>query len=321
MQAEAIELLRAILKGNHAPFRAFVRQAEYSWGQNGLDVTGKFFYLPFGADGKPAVEQFTELVYGNIINFCIPRGRRAEIDLAYEETRDTRHLLQISDEARDLFVRAIQSQKTSGEAGELILYMLLEAFLEAPQIASKMYLKTNANIPVHGSDGIHLARGVHNGNLRLIWGESKLHADLSNALDSICASVSAFYREVNFHTPRDHDISVIRKHLDIDDTSLRSELLRYFDPYYPENLYLEESIACFVGFNYKECEEISKLRGPELERYFSERYLQRVASACALFEEKIRASELSHLTFYFFLLPLPSVDELRKRFFAKLRLA
>jgi hypothetical protein len=39
-----------------------------------------------------------------------------------------------------------------------------------------------------------------------------------------------------------------------------------------------------------------------------------VASACRLFREKIGAHDLTDQVFYFFLLPFPSVEDLRLRF-------
>ena len=43
----------------------------------------------------------------------------------------------------------------TGEAGEVLLFFLVEAILEAPQIVAKMELKTNHKDEVKGSDGIH----------------------------------------------------------------------------------------------------------------------------------------------------------------------
>ncbi|WP_223252149.1 Hachiman antiphage defense system protein HamA [Paracoccus mutanolyticus] len=42
--------------------------------------------------------------------------------------------------------------KSSGEGGELLLYLLTERFLGLPQILCKMSLKTSAHY--HGADGV-----------------------------------------------------------------------------------------------------------------------------------------------------------------------
>jgi hypothetical protein len=323
VRIESPEQFLPPLKGKYEAWRTFIRQVEYRWEECDLDFTGNFFFLPFTADGHPAVDHFVKFVARRIIDYCLPRERRAEFDHEYDESSDSGHLIDLHNEARDLFVRAVKSQKTSGEPGEVILFMLLEAFLGAPQIACKMYLKTSANVPVHGSDSIHITQGVGEGNLRLIWGESKLHKELASALDGICTSISAFLAPKPVPTPREHDISVIQKHIDVDDPDLRELLFRYFDPFDPEHLHLrlEETFACFVGFNYEECKRVANLRGPALEQYFAERYLSRVASACRLFRDRVGDTELKDLTFYFFLLPFPSVEEVRSRFFSELRIA
>lgn len=60
-----------------------------------------------------------------------------------------------------------------GEPGELIAFVILEAFFQAPQIACKMYLKTNENMPVHGS--VHIKFDESKDSIEILWGESKLY--------------------------------------------------------------------------------------------------------------------------------------------------
>jgi len=56
----------------------------------------------------------------------------------------------------------------SGELGELLLYMLIEWVLKAPIVASKMYLKTSQQMPVHGVDGIHLGYEADEALVKLV---------------------------------------------------------------------------------------------------------------------------------------------------------
>lgn len=74
----------------------------------------------------------------------------------------------------DLFLTAknkFQSDnEKTGEIGELILFMLLESN-NITQIISKMRLKTNKNMPIHGPDGVHVE--IKEGNLIFHYGEAK----------------------------------------------------------------------------------------------------------------------------------------------------
>src|SRR3546814_10487872 len=63
---------------------------------------------------------------------------------------------QLNQRALALFKRVRKASNRSGEAGELLLYLLTEWILGAPQIIAKMGLKTNPQMPVHGSDGVHV---------------------------------------------------------------------------------------------------------------------------------------------------------------------
>lgn len=77
-----------------------------------------------------------------------------------------------------------------GELGELLLYAFLESGLNAPKLLSKMEMKTDANDYVKGSDGIHLLE--LNGGYQLIFGESKMYADLLDGARDAFDSIAEF---------------------------------------------------------------------------------------------------------------------------------
>jgi hypothetical protein len=79
-----------------------------------------------------------------------------------------------------LFQRAVAklSQHTAkGELGEMILFTLLDVYLGAPKILSKVSMKTSRRMPVYGADAVH-AQYV-NGALRLYLGESKVYSSFT----------------------------------------------------------------------------------------------------------------------------------------------
>ncbi len=76
------------------------------------------------------------------------------------------------------FFNPSNSNKTE-ELGEIALYFLLESYLKAPQIVSKMSLKTTGDKNFNGSDGIHF--GIYHNKKCIFYCESKLDEDRSDA--------------------------------------------------------------------------------------------------------------------------------------------
>lgn len=174
-----------------------------------------------------------------------------------------------------------------------------------------MYLKTSEEMPVHGSDGIHLAFDDSTKTLTLYWGESKIFGELSKALDEVCSSIAAFNSLKNGKVPHQRDIDILKDHMDIQDVATREAILEYFDPYSEKHNMLREVYACFVGFDFSFFRKLSGKDKAEVEKAFAEEYLERVKTACALFAGKINASKLATYNFHFFLLPFPCVATLR----------
>lgn len=295
-----------------------LRELKYHWNAEGLSVEGRFFYLSF-KDGRPSLDDFIQFIYDKIVYFCIPDTKIKESIRKYDETGDLKYIFQLNDQARNLFIRAKKQAKTTGEPAELILFILMEGVMEAPQIACKMFLKTSTNMPVHGSDGIHVSFDQSSKRLKLYWGESKLYQELSSAIDEIANSIETFISADEDGVPKDRDIEIIKDHISIENPLLKTELLKYFDPYEEQSNQLEENYACFVGFNYSVLERLEQFEQEKIYEQFEEHYLQRVQTACDLFAKKIASSDkLRRLRFLFFLIPFESIAEVRSKFLRKL---
>lgn len=316
---ELAELLSEYLAGRkYGGFQARLKEIKYQWLAEGLSVDGRFFYLSF-KDGKPSIDEFVTFIYHKIIYFCIPDTKIKEYMRKYEETGDMKYFMELSDQAKALFIRAKKQATTTGEPAELILFMLMEAVMEAPQIASKMFLKTSANMPVHGSDGIHVSFNQETNRLKLYWGESKFFQSLSSALDQIVSSIEGFITEDDNGIPKDRDIEIIKDHISIENNLLKTELLKFFDPYEEQSNNLEEIFACFVGFDYTVLGQLDRLDQKLINEQFEEKYAMRIQTACELFADKLKASEkLRKLRFLFFLVPFEKISEVRSKFMRKL---
>lgn len=78
-----------------------------------------------------------------------------------------------------------------GELGEILLFCILESFLNAPKILTKLELKTSNNDYVKGADGVHLLK-IDDKNYQLIFGESKLESNIRSGIYSAFSSINTF---------------------------------------------------------------------------------------------------------------------------------
>lgn len=309
--AEELETLHS---APHKDLGARVKKLEFAWENASIDVQGNFYYLAF-RDGKPTVEEFVKTIYDHIPNFCLPRKEWEECCKEIAKNPMRVHVYQDAiDKAKKLLIRAKNQQKTLGEPGEIILYMLLEVMLNAPQMCCKMALKTSEEMPVHGSDAIHMSFDDASDTLTLYWGESKLYKQLSDALNEVCTSIASFLNTLDGKTPRERDINILRDYMEFDDPATKKAILDYFDPYCEVSNNRREVFACFVGFDFSFFNKLGGLEKAEVEEEFRTQFLKRIASACDLFEKNIVATKLHEFNFHFFLIPFPRVEDIRERF-------
>jgi hypothetical protein len=203
-----------------------------------------------------------------------------------------------------------------GEPGELIAFVILEAFFNAPQIACKMFLKTSEKMPVHGSDSVHV-KLMENDQLELIWGEAKLYEKLSDAFDKAINSVDEFVNgkpDEAGRTPRDRDIDIIKDMPDVDNPKIKEALLEYFDPYEKRSNEWKELFFCLVGFDYSLYSKLQGSSNEEVENYFKQKYMERITTAVSLFETKIKEKNLNDLEFILVLLPFENLENFRSEF-------
>ncbi|MEX2746231.1 DUF1837 domain-containing protein [Rhizobium mongolense] len=124
---------------------------------------------------------------------------------------------QLNDAAAKLFIKAHKATNRNGEAGELLLYLLTEWILGAPQFIAKMTLKTNSQMPVHGADGVHVRYCSETARLFLYWGESKMYGDVSAAITAAATSIAKSLQPEEL----DHELQLVQRNIDF--TGLGSE--------------------------------------------------------------------------------------------------
>lgn len=315
-------LIQALAKievvGTYDGLDARVKEVTFEWEVKGMKAEGTFTYLSF-RDGKITQNEFAKFISQKIIPFCLSRSFIHDCMHKLAETKDEQFVHKLVDEAKDLFCKAKKKNAKSGEPGEVTLFALLEGLNRAPRLVSKMGLKTNPNMEVHGSDAIHMKYDQGTGLLTIYWGESKLYGDLSSALDEIAISVKNFH-EQNPDVPgaqRDFDINIIQSHADLDSSeseTTREALLAYFDPYKAQSNNVREIHACLAMWDWDFCKQISSIEPEQAEIQFKKKYLERIETACSLFIDKLQTHGLQHLRFHLFLMPMLDIKEFRKQF-------
>ena len=142
---------------NSAEIKSVLKKVDVTYQLTGdRDVETLLVYLPPVNDENPLANFFDAVKNGIMSNFvfkCSEIERKLGVNKAGAATK--------------LFEKAIRklSQHTAqGELGELILFTLLDVYLEAPKLLSKISTKTSRRMPVFGADVVH--GQFYNGNFR-----------------------------------------------------------------------------------------------------------------------------------------------------------
>lgn len=105
------------------------------------------------------------------------------------------------------------SNKSDGFYSELLLYLIMEGFLDFPLVSHKMAVKEDYNTQVKGTDGLYI--GTHNGDDVVGYGEAKFYQNKSNALTDAIDGVSE-YHGIDGLNEREAEIDVARENISDD---------------------------------------------------------------------------------------------------------
>ncbi|MBN2971774.1 DUF1837 domain-containing protein [Roseomonas aeriglobus] len=303
------------LCSDHSGFDDHFRRLPFAWPADGSLVNGDFLHPLFGADGAD-MDALVEHIYRSLIPFCLPRGEVKKVTKAALAAGDIHPIIALADRARELFVRTRGATTAGGEAGELILFLLLEALIKAPLLVSKMSLKTNSNMNVHGRDGIHLRYCPSLNGLVLHLGESKLHKGLAAAVDDAVSSIEQYLGD---RALRRREVDIINGNMDLSGLDAESEqhLRAVLNPYASPPSPVHRTHTCFIGFEYGGYAKVAGIDSTKVEAEFQRVYARRAQTAAPLILEK--SAKLPATTrLHFFVMPFPDVDSFRTTFSQKL---
>jgi len=309
-----VEALVATLKNDFSSLGALIRTLSHSVSCDDKNVSIRAHYLPL-RNGKPMAGELVEAIRGYICNFALSRAEIQEVhDQAEVMSPQDRMLAytRLRDSAADLFIKANKSTKRNGECGELLLYLLIEWVLGAPQIVAKLSLKTNGQMPVHGSDGIHIRYDNQTGSLAFIWGEAKLHQSVDGAIASAIKSVS----EALHFDKQKEDISLVKRQFDVSGLppSAKPIILKYLNPLSSAYAKKIDVSACLIGFDFAAFADLSSVATADVETVFLDKLRLELDRAVGALTSSLSANSISHHTMEVFFFPFDSVERLRVDF-------
>lgn len=285
------------------------------------DCDGVALHLHFPSlrQGQATVHELIEAIFLYLIPFALPRTDVMAVHNLHKtaSTDDfVMRLLQLSESARSLFIRANKATNRNGEAGELLLYLLTEWVLGAPQIIAKMSLKTNPSMPVHGSDGVHVRYSKSDGKLLLYWGESKLYANVGDAIGAAATSIA---KAIDPATMR-HEIELVKRNIDFSglEPSQKKALLQYLDPFDETYNERHDVITCLVGFDFDGFAAVGKGDPTKAEEDFRKLAASELSQVAPKIAAAFNGAGLNGRPIEIFLFPVPSVKSLREMFQIKI---
>lgn len=313
-QTKAIADFVCSLAAGHNDLNARIKTVAHSAKSASKRVKLHAHYLAF-RDGQPTMAEFVEILSGKLINFCLPRKNVIQEQKDWEKLPPDKvmeRVIRLQNRAVDLFKRANVNSNRNGEFGEVITYLLIESVLKAPQFVAKMSLKTSPQMPVHGSDGIHLSYDAEAGELKLYWGESKCYASVQAAIDRAAESVA----ENLTHEKMSHELFLIEQYFDLSGfpENYREAILSFLNPYDDRYNQRADVSVMFISFDFEAFAVLKGVDQKEIEAKFVEELNKVLPGYAARIDEALAKHEVKSHSVEIFFLPVPSVNDLRTQF-------
>ncbi len=262
---------------------------------DGRDINTLLVYLP-NEDGESCYLEFFEKIKEGILANFVFSCSEVEKKLGIKSTNSAEELF-------DKAIRKLSKHTAQGELGELILFILLDVYFNAPKILSKISLKTSRRMPVFGADAVH--GQFYDGKFKLYLGESKLHKDCASASTKAATSIK------NAKAKFGDEFDLLDSYMDFPniDEKLESELLDLLNPFINNDYSEVLHSPCFIGFADPEL-----ISNSQSEKEFIENYSELACNYIEDFFKKVEKQELTIEEVSFLMLPFSCTDQLVKEF-------
>ncbi|OKL45448.1 HamA C-terminal domain-containing protein [Pseudovibrio exalbescens] len=262
---------------------------------DGREVSTLLIYLPFESGTQNRLAFFEAVKNGLLSNFvfsCSEIERKLGVDRPGA--------------AKALFnkaVRKLSKHTAQGELGELILFTILDVYLKAPKLLSKVSMKMDRRMPVFGADAVH--GQFLDGKLRLYLGESKLHKSFKTAATKAATSIGTA------QSAYEEEFDLLDSHIDfenIDDAS-KDDILRILNPFLDNNVQELIHSPCFIGFT-----ESNLFSSKYSKKEFIREYIRISKTYINHYFKQIESNNISITNTTLIMLPFTCVKELTNEF-------
>ena len=263
--------------------------------------------LAIDGNGRIKLRRLAEFMRHAAADYAISRSKLAQAKARDVKFNSTEAVSALVEEAK----RTFTDLATTGEGGELMLYLLAERFLKLPQILCKMDLKSDPQVHYHGADGVY-AGVTPDGVLKLYWGESKIYAKAADAISACLSSLAPYLVEPDYEgAERERDLILLSDKANLHDEELTGALRKYFDRTSPMSNRVRYCGVALVGFGVP-------FYPQDDAKAVAEEIADAVKEALADWVERIGAgiiaNKLDSLEIEFFCVPLPSAQGFRDAF-------
>lgn len=260
---------------------------------DGRSVETLLVYLPCVEDSKTSHDALFE---------CIKESLLQNFVFSYKEIQKKlgRNAETAMEELFEKAIKKLSIHTAKGELGELILFTLLDVYIQAPKLLSKISMKTNPRMPVFGADAVH---GQFWGEeFRVYLGESKLHKSFKSAATDATSSI------VSAKDKFEDEFLLLDSYLDFPNltSELEDKILNSLNPY-SEDLPDKVHSPCFIGFTQPDILF-------EDEAAFLQNYIELSCNYVGDFFNKAEKQELDIEEVTLLMLPFGCVDVLVDEF-------
>ena len=218
---------------------------------------------------------------------------RLEIEKMVEKEQD--HM--ITQQAIELMTRKGNFAQLGDEVGNMILYVLLERILDAPKVFYQIEVAAGT---LTNNGGLHLLRAkTPDGSHQIIFGESKLVGDLTSAVDAAFEVVaSSKDKDTQMLPLLEPTIMNI-----VGNKATRDYLKSILIPVErDEKTEVNNAYGIFLGYN------LGVDAGADFVKRAEQKMNADIKACIPHIKRKIEELKLSHLSFYFYIIPFTNVD-------------
>ncbi|MAD98320.1 MAG: HamA C-terminal domain-containing protein [Colwellia sp.] len=279
---------------NNEEIKAILRKVDVTYQlADKRNVETLLVYLPNFNTTNSLTQFFSVIKNGIMANFVF---KCSEIEKKLGIKKDG-----AADRLFEKAIRKLSQHTAKGELGELILFTLMDVYLEAPKLLSKISTKTSRRVPVFGADGVH--GQFYDGQFKLFLGESKLYKDFKSAASDATKSIKSAKDKYQ------DEFDLIDSFMDFPNLNaeLEEHLLDVLNPVSNSDIDDVLHNSCFIGFAKPELRECA-------QGEFHQKYIDLAGEYIADFYNKLENQELAVNKTVLMILPFECVDDLVAQF-------